>query len=212
MENRPADPSDRRPGGVPNVILITGLPCTGKSTLARRLSAEFRLPLLAKDGIKEVLFDSLGWKDRQWSREMSRTSFELIFHLMEILLSTRLSFIVEGNFKAADHTERWLALKHFQAFEFFRILCFAEGETLWKRFKARADGEYRHPGHLDRATLAEFKPLLLAGRDTPLPIGGPLLEFDTTDAAAVDTAAVITAIRAFLNRNRPDNRQQPDLW
>lgn len=48
----------------PQVILVNGLPATGKTTLARRIATDLRLPLLAKDAIKETLFDTLGWSDR----------------------------------------------------------------------------------------------------------------------------------------------------
>ena len=45
------------------LIIINGAPCTGKTTLGRKLAKQLRLPFLSKDGIKEVLFDTLGWED-----------------------------------------------------------------------------------------------------------------------------------------------------
>ena len=54
----------------PLLIVVTGAPCAGKTTLARRIAETFRLPLIAKDDIKESLFDSLGWKDREWSKQL----------------------------------------------------------------------------------------------------------------------------------------------
>ena len=36
----------------PTLIIVTGAPATGKSTLAERLSDEFDLPLFTKDGFK----------------------------------------------------------------------------------------------------------------------------------------------------------------
>jgi dephospho-CoA kinase len=43
------------------VILITGHPATGKTTLAHYLAQELGLPLLWRDGLKEKLADTLGW-------------------------------------------------------------------------------------------------------------------------------------------------------
>lgn len=34
---------------VPTLIIVSGLPATGKSTLARRLATHFALPLMTKD-------------------------------------------------------------------------------------------------------------------------------------------------------------------
>ena len=45
------------------LLLVTGLPATGKTTLARLLARRFTAPLLAKDVIKEPLLDVLGAAD-----------------------------------------------------------------------------------------------------------------------------------------------------
>ena len=44
----------------PLLFVITGRPATGKTTLARRLAVDLRLPLIHKDGLKESLYDALG--------------------------------------------------------------------------------------------------------------------------------------------------------
>lgn len=41
----------------PLIILITGLPCTGKTTLGYKLAKRYSLPFVHKDGIKELLFE-----------------------------------------------------------------------------------------------------------------------------------------------------------
>jgi adenylylsulfate kinase-like enzyme len=43
----------------PFVIIITGLPGTGKTTLGKHLTQRYHLPCLHKDGIKEILFDTI---------------------------------------------------------------------------------------------------------------------------------------------------------
>ena len=39
------------------VIVLTGMPATGKSTICKALAAHFGFPVMEKDAIKEVLFD-----------------------------------------------------------------------------------------------------------------------------------------------------------
>ena len=46
-------------------VLVAGWPGSGKSTLAAALAAEMRLPLLAKDEIKEALMAALAVR-RPW--------------------------------------------------------------------------------------------------------------------------------------------------
>ena len=37
----------------PLLVIVTGLPCTGKTALSRRLAGAIPLPLIAKDDLKE---------------------------------------------------------------------------------------------------------------------------------------------------------------
>jgi glycosyltransferase involved in cell wall biosynthesis len=47
------------------LVVVTGPPASGKTTLARVIARELGWPLLAKDDITETLFDALGTGDRE---------------------------------------------------------------------------------------------------------------------------------------------------
>jgi predicted kinase len=54
------------------VVVATGIPASGKTTLATALSAQLEWPLISKDVVKEALFDALGTGDLQWSQRLGR--------------------------------------------------------------------------------------------------------------------------------------------
>ncbi len=185
---------------LPVVVIITGLPCTGKTTLARQIAARFRLPLLTKDMLKETLFDTLGWQDRAWSRKLGVASIALLYQLLEVQLQAGRSCIVESNFAPELATSQFRALQVRYAFTPFQILCVADGDVLFARFVQRSESGERHPGHVDTMNYDEFRESLRRGWAAPLDIGGRLIEVDTTDFNAIDYEAIFTSIAEVLQK------------
>ena len=78
----------------PLVLIVAGPPASGKTTLARSLAESLTLPPFVKDDFKEVLFDTLGWSDRAWSRKLGGVSMQLLFAALEVELRAARSCIV----------------------------------------------------------------------------------------------------------------------
>lgn len=55
-------------------VVVSGAPASGKSTLAAELADRLRLPLLAKDAVKDALVDELGAEDAEASRRLGRAA------------------------------------------------------------------------------------------------------------------------------------------
>src|SRR6266508_4058354 len=70
-------PTIPTPRGAPvrTLLLVTGAPSSGKTTLAVPLARHLGLPLITKDTIKEALFDTLGTGDHTWSTRLGAASF-----------------------------------------------------------------------------------------------------------------------------------------
>lgn len=178
----------------PLVILVNGLPATGKTTLARRLATDLQLPLLAKDAIKEMLFDTLGWSDRAWSRKLGGATVAILLMLLEEQVRAGKPCVVECNFYPDRDTQRFHDLQQKYRFTPFQILCVTDGPTLYTRYCQRAQTAERHPGHVETLNLNEHRELLLHGRIEPLALGGTLYELDTTDFATINYADLCAAI------------------
>ena len=110
----------------PLLIIISGHPSTGKTTLGKRLAQELNLCFISRDDLKESLFDNLGWKDREWSKKLGIASYKLLYHFIESLLVAGHSFIAESNFDPEYDTSRFLELKRKYGFNSFQVQCKTE--------------------------------------------------------------------------------------
>lgn len=180
------------------LIIITGLPGTGKTTLGKKLAKEFRLPFICKDDIKEILFDSLGWQDREWSKKIGGLSYDLLYFITESLLKVEKSLIVETNFNPKFANKKFLDLKGKYDFVPFQIRCITDGEILLDRFTKRANSNERHPGHIDNGSLNEWRSILLQGKIETLNIGGEIFDIDTNDFNKVNFNELVNTIKLAI--------------
>jgi predicted kinase len=197
----------------PLVLIVSGPPGAGKTTLARRLAAAFVLPLMTKDTIKESLFETLGAdcsqsaSDRAWSRRLGGASMELLYLYVESQLAAGRSCVVEGNFVAAYGTPAFRRLAARYAFLPVQVNCVADPAVLAARFRERALSGERHPGHrdhlprgprLDSPTDVRYP---LPGRFAPMDIGGHVIELDTSDFARLDYEGLCARILSLWHRS-----------
>ena len=181
---------------IPLLLLISGPPGAGKTTLGTRLAHDLSLPFFNKDGIKETLFNTLGWKDRAWSRQLGIASAMLLFYCIEQQLEAGQSLVAESAFQALYDAPRLAALQQRYRVRVLEVFCRAEPEVLLARFQQRAQDGQRHPGHGEQAQVEELRANLLKGIYQPLSISGTVLTVDTTDSAALDYQSLLQEISA----------------
>lgn len=167
-----------------NLIIITGHPGSGKTTLAKRMADEWKLVYISKDALKERIFDGLGSSDKAWSLKVSGVAHRIMDDTVRQELGAGHSIIVESNFKPEIDSERFSAIvKEFGA-ECVQILCKASGDVLFERWNKRIETGERHEGHAEAISLDEIRHDLSLPY-TPLQLPGRLVEVDTTDFNAV---------------------------
>jgi predicted kinase len=177
----PISPRERQ------LVLVTGPPAAGKTTVGGPLAAELGFALLAKDRIKETLQDALGGEpDLAWSRRLGGASMELLW----ALASDAAAIVLEANFWPDDPrtTERIRALAPAPV----EVHCQCPLEECMRRYASRASG--RHPVHLDGH---EQRSLRENFARSARPLGlGPVITADTTEP--VDVADLAIKVRQLL--------------
>lgn len=156
----------------PRLVVVTGPPGAGKTAIAAELKTLLGLPVIAKDALKETLGETLGIEDRPRSQALGAAVFELLGLVVKELLAQGVSVIAEGNF-----TERSSLFTDLPAAEIVQVHVTAGPETLRLRLRER---DARHPVHYDREAADEVAARAAAGEWAALPIGGRLVEIDTT--------------------------------
>ena len=182
----------------PPMLIVSGAPATGKTTLGKRIASDFALPFLSRDGIKESLYDTIGSGDRDWSRQLGRASIQLLFHFLERLLEVGQGLVIESNFCDRYDTPRFEAVLARYAARTVQIHCTAEAPVINARYRERASTSARHPGHLGATVLPELRAGLREATWRPLRLAVPCVTVNTTDFATLDYAGLCGEVRCSL--------------
>lgn len=190
----------------PSLIVICGAPASGKTTLARRLAADLRLPLLEKDVIKESLAESLGAIDLGDSRRIGTASFRLLYDLAESMLVRGADVMIEANLtrpyagtplaRLSDHAGLLI------------VQCEAEATTIERRYRERAERGQRHAAHVDLDALPDLIAGLARHAYDLTGLGYPSLRVRTGDGHDPELATVLSTIRHRLDA--PASAAPPD--
>ena len=129
-----------------DLIVLSGLPASGKSTVARALQGAFPYPILEKDRIKECLFDTLGFQSHEEKRRLDGAASRILLQVAEDILSAGGSVILDNNFDVAAGAEL-RALQSRLGPRCVTLLVSADEDTLYARYLARDLAHTRHPGH-----------------------------------------------------------------
>jgi predicted kinase len=166
----------------PLYVVVSGPPGSGKTTLATGTASQLRLPLIAKDLIKEALMSGLAVPDIARSKVIGRAAVEVMY---AVAAASPVGAVLEANF------HRSVARSDIQALPglIVEVFCRCDREVALTRYRERS--EQRHPGHLDQLRADDE----LWNDEVTAPIAGgwAVLEVDTN--LPVDTSGVVSDIR-----------------
>jgi predicted kinase len=167
------------------VVVVAGIPGSGKTTLARALAGELGIPVVSKDTIKEALFDALDTGDLEWSQQLGLAAHRVMYALVADLESV----VLESHFwrGVSEADLRSLARPLIQ------VYCHCPVEVAVERYRRRAMTSDRHPGHLPEHQSDEVIARWASIEPEPLDLDAPLIEVDTSGTVnTVELAAKVS--------------------
>ncbi len=166
---------------LPALVIVSGLPASGKSTLAEHIARELGWPLFTKDAFKERLFDTGAIDPDQFDRSASGVlgaqAVAILLDVMTTLIGARVNVVVESNFR--PHLARKDLGPMLGVANGRQVHCTLEREQIIERYRVRFEGRARHPVHLDSIAIHELNAQIDAGFGEPLPLDAPLISVDT---------------------------------
>lgn len=167
------------------LVVVTGNPATGKTTVAKDLGAATSLPVVCKDDIKERLADVLGVGDQSWSKQLGHAASVVLYTVAERMLSAGTSVLLESNFPPELSGPELQGVLARTGADVVQVLVTCPPEIAARRYAERD----RHPIHVE-TDMPELPPL------EPMDLPGPLFVIDTTDVEErpPDLAPIVEAI------------------
>lgn len=196
-------------------ILVTGIPASGKSTMAEFLAEKLRLPVISKDKIKEILFDDVGFSSRSDKVALGTAAMNIMYYTAQQMMKCGQSFILENNFENVSK-ESLLALLQKYSYTAVTVVLTGDYEVIYQRFLARNESPDRHRGHVVNDCYPEK-----GGLSRPVPVlsfenfsdgikargmdkfiaNGPRIVVDTTNFSYVDKEALLRKICGYVHRS-----------
>lgn len=184
------------------LVIVTGHPASGKTTLARRLAVDLHLPCFTKDDIKERLFDTLGWSDRPWSSKLGIATYSLLELVVQNEVRAGRSILLEFNFDSRAASPNYQKLQAQYHFYPIQIVLDADPDILLNRFIERTESGNRHPGNADKTVYDEYRERLAKGSYQPLDIGGIVFHFNTNDFSLFHYDDVLTQVKTAIQNHQ----------
>lgn len=85
-----------------NLIIFTGAPATGKSSIAEECSKRLGIPVFSKDGFKIQLFEKYGFTSHAEKKKLSMRGEQELIERIGLAVDRNEDIIIDNNFKHYD--------------------------------------------------------------------------------------------------------------
>lgn len=194
------------------IIVLAGMPASGKSTIAKVLCKEFGLPLLEKDALKEEIFDTMGFSCYAEKRKTDLAANAVLLRCAKALLENGQSMILDNNF---DRISTETLNNLIEQFDAKCITVFLGGDTdvFYQRYVERDRKHLRHLGHVLQdhyppregdclehdMTREEFREKFESRGMAEFRCKGARIDIDATNPENIDLELLIGKIRTIMD-------------
>jgi len=120
----------------PTLVVVSGLPGTGKTYFCRKLLERVPFVVLESDALRKTLFPA-----STYSLDESARLFLAIHHLIEDLLKKGVAVILDATNLVEYHRERLYSIAERLKARLILVRLYAPPEVVYERLKARAEGK-----------------------------------------------------------------------
>jgi predicted kinase len=180
----------------PTLVVVSGPPGAGKTTLAHRLAAAIGCPAICRDEIKEGMAHAVPGFTAGPGDELTRRTNPVFFAVLDLLLRAGVTTVAEAAFQ--DHGWR-PGLEPLLGLARIRVLrCHVGADVAAARIARRAQDDPLRRAHPAPRGHAEREAAHRAFR--PVSIGAPALEVDTEDEYRPSFGQILSFIGKDLYR------------
>jgi predicted kinase len=181
----------------PTLIVVSGTPGSGKTTLAHEIARRIGCPAICRDEIKEGIVHAAGGEQGEWGGPVSKRTVKAFYDTIDLLLRSRVSLVAEAAFQRALAQPD---LQPLMDIADLRIVhCAVEPAVARARIERRlaSDHPARFVSHRDGPYLEALDAGTMSIADfDPVALDVPTLRVDTTDGYHPSIEQIVD----FINR------------